>query len=206
MLIKSLMGALKLCKFLKWVRRQTFVSFSSSNVQKYKTNVKLYLTVRRQDLLTLSLLVFDFLLQRSMHTFSIMSLTVHLLCYLLQLHLNWWTLRSQGQDNLLYTHLYNMQYKCITWTYVTLETDCSYWPVAFVSSSLDLLRSLSFSARSFLAISSWLWISLNLLIWFFISFSWAWRRSSNSETLDLRSEQYKKAQMCDLKAYEDYHL
>lgn len=103
LLIKSLMGALKLCKFLKWVRRQTFVSFSSSNMQKYKTNVKLYLTVRRQDLLTLSLLVFDFLLQRSMHAFSIMSLTVHLLCYLLQLHLNWWTLRRQGQDNLLYT-------------------------------------------------------------------------------------------------------
>lgn len=77
-------------------------------------------------------------------------------------------------------------------TYITLETDCSYWPVAFVSSSLDLLRSLSFSARSFLATSSWLWISLNLLIWFFTSFSWAWRRSSNSEIFALRSSSRKK--------------
>lgn len=45
-------------------------------------------------------LVLDFLLQRSMHAFSIMSLTVHLLCYLLQLHLKRWTLRSQINQRL----------------------------------------------------------------------------------------------------------
>lgn len=80
---------------------------------------ELYLTVR-QDLLTLSLLVLDFLLQRSMHAFSIMSLTVHLLCYLLQLHLKGWTLRRQinQRSNTTFTQ-YNLLFNQMTAQHTT---------------------------------------------------------------------------------------
>lgn len=158
-------------------------------------------------LLTVSLFVLEFLLQGSSAALSVVSLTVHLIRHLFELLLHWGTLttRSRKFSSDVYTcsALQPMCAYCILkekaattispskWWKPTLDSVCCCRSVAWLSSCLVLVRSLSRSASSLRAWFSWDCSSCSLEAWLWISFSWVDRFLSSSARRPRKSEEKK---------------
>lgn len=158
-------------------------------------------------LLTVSLFVLEFLLQGSSAALSVVSLTIHLICHLFELLLHWGTLTTRSRIFLsdVYTcsALQPMCAYCILkekaattispsmWWKPTLDSACCCRSVAWLSSCLVLVRSLSRSDSSLRAWFSWVCSSCSLEAWLRTSFSWVERFLSSSARRPRKSEEKK---------------
>lgn len=100
LLLQGLVGTLQLSQFLQCYRDNLVSFFAAPQKcwsQQGNTEDQLL-----SHLLTVSLLVLELLLQSSSAALSVVPLTVHLICHLLELLLKWWTLKKSSLIWFLY--------------------------------------------------------------------------------------------------------